>query len=222
MRLIKLAAGDFVMGSPDGQGRSDERPERTVNLSAFAIGETEVTQAQWRTVMDTDPSRFIGDDRPVEQVTWEDAVAFCQELSTLSGLTIQLPTEAEWEYACRSGTSTAYSFGDDEALLGDYAWYRENSNETQDVAGKLPNSWGLYDVHGNVWEWCNDWYGATHYGDRPNPDSDPQGPSLGPGLVMRGGDWNNDAPLFRSATRNWRELGYNNFHIGFRIAAETP
>ena len=224
MTLVKIPAGSFIMGSPEsdpGHGEA-EQPQRTVNISAFAIGKTEVTQAQWRAVMGTDPSSFTGDDLPVEQVSWDDCQLFCTALSELSGLTIRLPSEAEWEYACRAGNTTLYSFGDDSADLGSYAWYVDNSSsQTHDVAGKLPNAWGLYDMYGNVYEWCNDWYGETYYGQRPDPDSDPPGPESGDDRVQRGGAWYNGAGDCRSAYRMRRAPDYRYYNNGLRIAAGT-
>ena len=225
MDLVTIPAGSFVMGSPesDPDHYEDEQPQRTVNISAFAIGKTEVTQAQWRAVLGTDLSYFTGDNRPVEQVMWYDCQAFCTALSQLSGLAIRLPTEAEWEYACRAGSTTRYAFGDESADLGAYAWYMDNSSDqTHDVAGKLPNAWGLYDVHGNIWEWCSDWYSETYYGERPDPDTDPRGPASGDYRVVRGGSWSGSAKSCRSAPRLGRWSGVRYHRVGFRIAAGIP
>ena len=176
--------------------------------------------------MGTDPSYFTGDNLPVEQVSWGDSQQFCTALSQLSGLTIRLPTEAEREYACRAGSTTRYSFGDDTADLGSYAWYDGNSNsQTHDVAGKLPNAWGLYDMHGNVWEWCSDWYSDTYYGERPDPDTDPSGPASGSQRVVRGGAWGGNAAGCRSANRGGHGSDSRLHGIGFRVIAgpqQTP
>lgn len=222
LRARKLAAGSFVMGSPLGQGGDEERPQRTVNVSAFAIGETEVTQAQWKAVMGTDPSALKGDSRPVEQVSWDDAVAFCQQLADLSAQTVRLPTEAEWEFACRAGSTTAYSFGDDAANLGDYAWYGNNSGfESHNVGEKSPNAWGLYDTHGNVFEWCSDWYASDYYGTRPDPDTAPQGPATGNRRVVRGGSRGNLASTLRSSYRLGQAPDSSTALVGFRVAVGT-
>jgi eukaryotic-like serine/threonine-protein kinase len=141
----------------------------------------EVTQGEYERVMGTNPSHFKGDPRlPVETVSWQDAMTFCERLSALpaersAGRVYRLPTEAEWEYACRAGSTTIYSFGDSEGSLGDYAWYDSNSgSKTHPVGQKRPNAWGLYDMHGNVWEWCSDWYDGSYYAS--SPVDDPTGP----------------------------------------------
>ena len=225
MDLVRIPAGSFVMGSPesDSEHQEDEQPQRTVNISGdFWMGRTEVTQAQWRAVMGTDPSSFTGDDLPVEQVSWDDCQQFCTALSQLSGLAIRLPTEGEWEYACRAGTATRFSFGDDMADLGSYGWYANNSSaRTHDVAGKLPNAWGLYDVHGNVWEFCSDRYSDSYYGERPDPDTDPSGPASGIGRTVRGGAWGNNAGSCRSAYRWWFYADVRHYRAGIRVVAET-
>ena len=164
MKLVLIPAGEFLMGSPesDSDAPDEEKPQHKVRISKpFYLGVTEVTQEQYERVMGENPSRFKGDpQRPVEKVSWEDAVAFCRKLSEKEGRTYRLPTEAEWEYACRAGSQTKWSFGDDDSALKEYAWYLDNADSTtHPVAQKKPNAWGLYDMHGNVWEWCQDWYG---------------------------------------------------------------
>ena len=156
----------------------------------------------------------------MEQVSWTDAIEFCLKLSALpeertAGRFYQLPTEAQWEYACRAGTTTEYSFGDDESKLGDYAWYKSNSgSKTHPVGQKKPNAWGLYDMHGNVWEWCQDWHGD--YAGRAV--TNPSGANLGSSRVFRGGSWFGPAGLCRSAGRYWiNPLGRYN-HFGFRVS----
>jgi formylglycine-generating enzyme required for sulfatase activity len=166
----------------------------------FWMGVTPVTQAQWRAVLGSNPSYFKGDDRPVESVSWDDCQAFCRGLGRRTGKPVRLPMEAEWEYACRAGTATAYPGGDGEQALQGVGWYRANSGgQTQPVGRKAPNAFGLYDLHGNVWEWC---------ADRPADEGHGQGESSGPadprpglGRVLRGGSWFNKAAFCRAACR---------------------
>jgi len=201
MKLVLIRPGKFMMGSPDSeQGRQgDEGPQHEVVITKpFYMGVTEVTQAQYEAVMGTNPSKFKGPTNPVDSVTWDEAVEFCRRLSEKTGKTVRLPTEAEWEYACRAGTKTRFSFGDSDSVLGDYAWYKSNSGgKTNPVGQKKPNPWGLYDMHGNVWEWCADWYGDYPKG----AVTDPQGPAAGTSRVLRGGSLLYDPKYFRSASR---------------------
>jgi formylglycine-generating enzyme required for sulfatase activity len=140
-------------------GTGENRHEVTIS-KPFYMGETEVTQAQYEAVMGTNPSHFKGATNPVECVCWDYATEFCKKLSDKTRQAVRLPMEAEWEYACRAGTATAFSFGDADSTIGDYAWYGANSGGTTHPVGqKKPNAWGLYDMHGNVWEWCADWFG---------------------------------------------------------------
>jgi formylglycine-generating enzyme required for sulfatase activity len=189
MKLVLIRPGKFMMGSPDSEEghKADEGPQHQVTISKpFYMGVTEVTQAQFEAVMGTNPSKFKGPTNPVESVTWDEAVEFCRRLSEKTGKTFRLPTEAEWEYACRAGTKTRFSFGDSESVLGDYAWCTSNSGgKTHPVGQKKPNAWGLYDMHGNVWEWCADWFGDYSSGS----STDPQGPGSGGSRVLRGGSW---------------------------------
>ncbi|MFH1422540.1 MAG: SUMF1/EgtB/PvdO family nonheme iron enzyme, partial [Planctomycetota bacterium] len=225
MQFKLIPAGSFVMGSPDSDmsgANGDEKPQHTVNITrSFYIGIYEVTQAQWREVMGNNPSYFSGDNLPVECVSWDDVQGFITALNNREGVTYyRLPTEAEWEYACRAGSTTRYCFGDDTGLLGDYAWYWSNSgNTTHPVGTKLPNAWGLYDMHGNVWEWCNDWYGETYY--TSSPANDPQGPASGQYRVLRGGCWSNFVNSCRSAVRYRYWSSYRYFLIGFRLARSS-
>ena len=187
------------------------------------MGVHEITQAQYEQVMGVNPSRFKGADNPVENVSWDDAVEFCRRLSELpaekeAGNVYRLPTEAEWEYACRAGTTTMYSFGDDESKLGDCDWFSENSGtKTHPVGGKKPNAWGLYDMHGNVWEWCQDLYGDYPSG----PVTDPTGPATGSDRVYRGGSWYGTAVYCRSANRHWYLPSYRSINLGFRVVRSS-
>jgi len=210
-----------MMGSPDSeQGRKgNEGPQHEVTISKpFYIGVTEVTQAQYEAVMGTNPSRFKGPTNPVESIPWNEAVEFCRRLSEKTRKAVRLPSEAEWEYACRAGTKTRFSFGDSDSVLGDYAWYGSNSGGmTHPVGQKKPNPWGLYDMHGNIWEWCADWDGPYSSGS----STDPQGAGSGGFRVVRGGSWGNgQTEHFRCASRSTSPLtGFDGG--GFRCAM-TP
>ncbi len=166
--------------------------------------------------MGSNPSRFKGSRNPVESVSWEDCQAFIKKLNEDSGGSYRLPTEAEWEYACRAGTTTAYGFGSSSANLSTYAWYDSNSgSKTHPVGGKKANAWGLHDMHGNVWEWCSDWFGDYPSG----PVTDPKGPDSGSERVERGGTWYYYHGYARSANRS-RDLPEPTFnHLGFRLVA---
>jgi formylglycine-generating enzyme required for sulfatase activity len=217
MKFAWIPPGSFLMGSPPGEeGHNDYEVQHRVRLtSGFWLGIYPVTQKEWQTVMESNPSHFKGNDRPVEQVSWQDCQEFCRKLSAREGKTYRLPSEAEWEYACRAGTTTAYYFGDDPAMLDDYAWYSENSgSQTRPVGQKKANAWGLYDMHGNVWEWCQDWYGKYPRSEQ----SDPQGPSGGSSRVFRGGCWHLVPQLCRSAGRSGVEPEYRRYSLGCRLA----
>ena len=263
-KLVHVPAGTFQMGSPEDEGHDDEHPRHWVRISyPLLMAETEVTQAQWRAVMKTDPSYFSGcDNCPVERVSWYDAVVYCNELSSQEGLEpcyelsgnkgepgggcpggdmfcdgdhiiekvdlkdlgcngYRLPTEAEWEYACRAGTETRYWSGDTESDLARTGWYDANSGgKTHPVGEKREphHPWGLLDMHGNVWEWCNDWWHPTYeHADKDRPVLDPKGPPGGFGRVFRGGSFRNDAGWARSANRGrWRPRNRSRFR-GFRV-----
>jgi formylglycine-generating enzyme required for sulfatase activity len=217
LEMALIPPGSFLMGSPDDEpGRmSDEGPRHRVTLSqGFWLGTYPVTQAQWRALMQSNPSRFPGPQRPVEQVSQADALAFCAELSRRTGCAFRLPTEAEWEYACRAGTSSAYHFGAEahpELLSCGGRW----GEETFPVGRFPPNAFGLYDMHGNVWEWCGDrkrWYTSA---DRTDPHQDTAGVP-----VARGGAWVSEPWLCRSASR-WGDPGRRHAFLGFRVAM-TP
>jgi len=219
MEFASVPAGTFQMGDISGVGDAAERPVHAVTISkAFKLGKHEVTQAQWQAIMGTNPSHFTGDlNLPVEQVSWSDCQTFIAALSARFGRTFRLPTEAEWEYACRAGSTTDYYFGNDTAQLGGYAWYFDNSGlATHAVGGKVPSAWGLYDMSGNVWEWCQDWYGAYS----SSPQTDPAGPSTGSARVLRGGSWFNFADAARCAYRASLAPGDRNPNIGFRVVME--
>jgi formylglycine-generating enzyme required for sulfatase activity len=192
MNFVRIPAGEFQMGS---ENDSDEQPVHRVKISRdFEMGKCEVTQAQWQAVMGNNPSRFEGDNLPVENVSWSDVQEFIKRLNQAdSKYQYRLPTEAEWEYACRAGTTGDYA-GDLDAM----AWYEKNSGgKTHAVGQKQANAWGLYDMHGNVWEWCQDWYDSNYY--RQSPGADPTGPTAGSARVFRGGSWDYAAACCRSA-----------------------
>lgn len=217
MALVSLPAGTFQMGSENGGG--DEKPVHMVTVSAFAFMTKKVTQAQWRAVMGGNPSHRQGDNHPVEKVSWDDAQDFIRKLNQRDlGRGYRLPTEAEWEYACRAGSTGNWCFGNDEARLGDYAWYDANSREQSHPVGlKTANAWGMYDMHGNVWEWCHDWYG-----EYPTSSvTDPQGADSGWSRVNRGGALNSPTGDCRSASRSYFPPSGRAFLLGFRVAGNS-
>jgi formylglycine-generating enzyme required for sulfatase activity len=226
MKLALIPAGEFLMGCPDSDrsGVASEQPQHRVRITrSFYFGVYEVTQGEYQRVLGSNPSRFKGDARlPVETVSWQDAMTFCERLSALpaersAGRVYRLPTEAEWEYACRAGSATIYSFGDSEWSLGKYAWYDSNSGrKTHPVGQKRPNAWGLYDMHGNVWEWCSDWYDVSYYAS--SPEDDPTGSVKAISRVLRGGSWLNFGRFCRSAFRYWFVPVRRNGVYGFRVA----
>ena len=260
--MVDIPSGTFWMGSPEGKGIADEKPYHQVTVKAFQMGKYPVTQAQWRTVamspkveidLSLNPAYHRGDDKPVEQITWYEAQEFCARLSQLTGENYRLPSEAEWEYACRAGASeyTEYYFGDDASQLDDYGWYgnnsgdraidadriwkevnqnasqytqrlRQNNNGTKAVGQKLPNAWGLYDMHSNVWEWCaDDWHdnyeGApidSQVGTKDIKNYEDGGATK---KLLRGGSWYDNAQLCRSAFRDSFIARYQDGSIGFRV-----
>jgi formylglycine-generating enzyme required for sulfatase activity len=238
IRLKLIPAGEFLMGSSkadDPDALDDETPRHRVRISRpFYLGLTEVTQGQYRAVTGQSPSRFKGsDDLPVESVSWNEAIQFCNTLSEREGLKpyyqfgpesqsggdgYRLPTEAEWEYACRARTTTRYSFGDDPAALDAHGWVEDNSNnQTHPVGQKRPNGFGLHDMHGNVWEWCWDGYDAKYYAQ--SPIDDPRGPPAGASdRVIRGGCWSVNPQFARSADRYWLTPVDRGIGLGFRLA----
>ena len=224
MEFVLIAAGTFQMGcsSEAEDCAGDEKPRHEVTISKpYYLGKHEVTQAQWEAVMGSNPSKFKGANRPVENVTWLDAQAFIKKLNAKEGHgRYRLPTEAEWEYAARAGSTTAYGFGDDVGQLGEYAWYQDNvGRETHPVGGKRANAWGLHDMHGNVGELVHDWYGKSYASAAAV--TDPQGPGAGEGRVLRGGSWFSGARRVRSAMRGRLAPDKRLDNVGFRLAL-TP
>jgi formylglycine-generating enzyme required for sulfatase activity len=186
----------------------------------FYLGSHPVTQAQWEAVMGSNPSRFGGKpEHPVEGVSWDEVQQFLQRLNARrDGNIYRLPSEAQWEYACRAGSTGAYCFGDDEEQLGAYAWYDDNSGGmTHPVGQKQPNAWGLYDMHGNVWEWVQDWHGPY----TAESVTDPSGPTTGAHRVVRGGGWGRPAQGARSADRLWDRPGNRLVSLGFRCLSSA-
>ncbi len=226
MKLVLIHAGSFTMGSlAEVLGKNILDNGHEVALSnSFYLGVYEVTQEQYEKVKGENPCIFKGAKNPVENVSWEDAVSFCKMLSDLpeertAGRVYRLPTEAEWEYACRANSTTEYCFGDSDELLTDYAWFGDlRGGETHPVGKKKLNRWGLYDMHGNVWEWCQDWYSDSLTGYV----TDPQGPSIGSQRVHRGGSWANDAANCRTGYRDSNVSTYRTSYIGFRVAMSLP
>ena len=245
MKFVRIPKGTFLMGSPPFEEGSwdDERQHEVTLTRDFYLGVYEVTQAQYKKVMGKNPSYFTGDkvaerhpqtgrfvkdvdsaNHPVENVSHDDAVEFCRRLSELpdekaAGRRYRVPTEAEWEYACRAGSNTAFSFGNESADLGSHAWYSASRNRmTHAVGGKKPNAFGLYDMHGNVLEWCSDWYDEKYYAS--SPATDPTGPDSGSYRVMRGGSWLN-APFFvRCASRYFYPPVPRETSLGIRVVLE--
>jgi formylglycine-generating enzyme required for sulfatase activity len=226
--MVRIAAGQFQMGDKE---QADATPH-LVSMSAFLIDRTLVTQEQYEKAMGENPSRWKGNKNPVEQVRWSDAVRFCNKRSELEGLRpcydlkawkcdfdapgYRLPTEAEWEYACRAGTSSAYFFGDDPSKLRDYAWFDKNSGgRPHPVGQKQANPWGLFDICGNLWEWCNDFYKVDYY--RESTPIDPKGPEAGKTKVVRGGAWRFSAERCRSGYRYNENPGYADVCFGYDI-----
>jgi len=250
MKLIRIEGGEFLMGStkdqidrllklfPDSKQEwfNHEQPQHAVKISQpFLLGMYPVTHGQYEAVMGNNPSDFKGsNDLPVENVSWIDAVTFCNKLSEREGMPpcyringdtvgnvggsgYRLPTEAEWEFACRARSASLFPWGDAPEMLGEHAWYKDNSSgQTHSVGQKKPNAWGLHDMLGNVGEWCGDWYEATYYAS--SPGSDPPGPPSASDRVNRGGGWHNNPRYARSAYRFGFEPGRRDIYLGFRLA----
>lgn len=216
--------GTFSMGSPaDALGSERNEQQYEVSLSkGFWMQQTELTQTQYEALMGVNPSHFRGEENPVESVNFSDAKEFCRRLGELppeknSGNQYRLPTEAEWEYACRAGSTSGFCFGDDDAMLEEYGWFNKNANRTTHaVGGKKPNAWGLHDMHGNVGEWCSDFYAAYPSGAQ----TDPHGPEAGDQIAVRGGGWFFVPQNARSAHRDAYPKSARYVGLGFRVAAE--
>ncbi len=214
-RMVAVDGGTFQMGSETGD--SDEKPVHEVKLNSFSIGQTEVSQELWEAVMNTNPSNWKGLMLPVERVSWNDCQTFITKLNSLTGQQFRLPTEAEWEYAARGGNqSKGYTYSGSNNI-GDVAWYDSNSgSKTHEVATKAPNELGIYDMTGNVWEWCQDWYASSYYSS--SLIINPKGPSSGSHRVRRGGSWLNTAENCHCANRDGSTPDYTSDGLGFRLA----
>lgn len=241
IKMVLLPAGEFTMG--DDNGEDDETPARRVKLDAFYMDKYEVTQKAYRRLMGTiPPTKTPADDKPVQQVTWLQAVEYCNARSLAEGLQpcyeistlkcdfdadgYRLPTEAEWEYACRAGTTGDYFFGNDPHDLRNYAWFRDNARKTTHPVGRTrPNAWALHDMQGNVSEWCNDHYDEGYY--RNGAGENPRGPALARYRVLRGGNWDSSAETCRSSARHFEAPGFADVcfrrdAIGFRCVRRGP
>jgi formylglycine-generating enzyme required for sulfatase activity len=242
--MLTIPGGFFEMGSR--HGRDEEKPAHKVWVDSFVMDAQEVTQAEYEKLGQieafSNPSHFQGPDLPVEQVTWPQAARFCNARSRLEGLKpcynedtgacdfeasgYRLPTEAEWEYACRAGTNSDYSFGGETRQLGDFGWFANNSGKKTHATGqKKPNPWGLFDMHGNVAEWCQDVYDPNYY--KASPEKAPRGPDEGNDFVLRGGSWKSSADALRSAARIGETAGFSDAclardAIGFRCVRKVP
>jgi formylglycine-generating enzyme required for sulfatase activity len=227
IEMVLIPAGKFTMG--DERGEDDEKPTHEVELSSFYIDTSEVTQAAYESLMGRNPAKFAGPDRPVERLSWHAAMQFCNMRSLREGLKpcydpktqqcdfaangYRLPTEAEWEYACRAGSTTRWSFGDNPADLDKHARFKDNAAKTtHPVKAKLPNAWGLYDMHGNVAEWCIDFYAESY---STSATKDPRGPGQGEERVLRGGSWNVGGDASRSSARRSETPGLADVCFGY-------
>jgi formylglycine-generating enzyme required for sulfatase activity len=242
LTLMLIPAGEFLMGAPDDEPESgnDERPQHRVSVPQFLVGRYSVTQAQWRVVagypqeaqeLNPDPSDFKGDDRPVENVSWDDAQEFCRRLSTKSGKTYCLPSEAQWEYACRAGTTTPFHYG--EIITPELANYDGNHTyndspegeyreSTSEVGLFSANDWGLHDMHGNVWEWCEDGWHDDYEGAPKDGSAWVESDRESSNRLLRGGSWYNNPEYCRSACRNNFTRDNCDLNIGFRVSCVSP
>jgi formylglycine-generating enzyme required for sulfatase activity len=221
VKFVRIEPGTFEMGSPETEGGHGnwEMRHRVKLTKPFLLATTEVTQVQWFRIMATNPSSRDGDHRPVDGVRRLDALEFCKRLTAQEGKQYRLPTEAEWEYACRAGTTTAYSSGDAESTLDEVAWFEKNAGETtHPVARKKANAWGLYDMHGNVWE-----HVADRWSDLDAEETtDPRGSSISKYYVIKGGGWTSNARMCRAASRGRVEMDSNIVDAGFRVCLDAP
>jgi len=226
LELVAVPGGSFVMGSPRGQGYEDEWPQHRVTVASFLLGRYPITTEQWRALMGAHVCRFKGPRLPAEQVSWAMATAFCRRLALATGRAYGLPTEAQWEYACRAGSSTPFSFG--ETITTDLAnyngeWtYRSEPkgiyrHTTTDSGSFPPNDFGPYDMHGNLWEWCADWF-VNRFPDASQVD--PAGPTSAQWRVLRGGAWDCSYRYCRSAIRYWGASIRESIVVGFRVSLE--
>ena len=217
--MVPLPGGRFRMGSTS---INYEQPTHYVAIKPFEMGSCQVTQELWNAVMENNPSKFKGLKLPVENVSWDEVILFIAKLNKIKGENYRLPTEAEWEYACRGGTTTEYCFGDANSQLDDYAWYSKNAESTTHPVGeKKPNQFGLYDMHGNVWEWCQDhWH--ENYNGAPDDGSAWLGSDMAANRVRRGGSWGTNAVLCRSANRGRVAPGIRSDGLGFRLSRTLP
>ena len=215
--MVYVSGGTFTMGGTSEQGSDawdDEKPTHSVTLSSYYICKYEVTQALWRAVMGSNPSNFKGDNLPVENVSWNDCQTFINRLNSYTGRNFRLPTEAEWEFAARGGNYSRHYKYSGSNYIGDVAWYDNNSgNRTHPVGTKQPNELGLYDMSGNVWEWCSDWYGSYSSYSQSNPT----GPNSGSDRMDRGGSWGGRARSCRLSARGNFTTGFRNFSRGIRL-----
>jgi formylglycine-generating enzyme required for sulfatase activity len=219
--MIAVQGGTFTMGCTSEQGSDcfdSEKPAHSVTLSSYYMGKYEVTQGLYKAVTGSNPSYFKGDDLPVEPVSWEDAQDFIVRLNSLTGKRFRLPTEAEWEFAARGGIQTRNTKYSGAYSPDDCAWYKNNSgSQTHSVGTKKANELGIYDMSGNVWEWCNDWYGGYSNSSQTNPT----GPTSGSYRVFRGGSWGIYAQYCRVANRSNNSPGLRNSYLGFRLACSS-
>ncbi|MBG1242664.1 SUMF1/EgtB/PvdO family nonheme iron enzyme [Nostoc sp. NZL] len=236
LEMVKIPSGTFQMGSPEGQGNDNEKPQHPVHVPAFLMGKYPVTQAQWRRVaalpqvemaLNAEPSNFKGDSRPVELVSWHEAVEFCRRLSVVTGHPYRLPSEAEWEYACRAGTRTEFYFGETltprlarcQANLG-MALLTMFGGETASVGSYLPNAFGLYDMHGTIWEWCADhWH--NNYVSAPTDGTAWIVNGNSENRIFRGGSWNGSPALCRAAYRSYNSPANRDNRLGFRVVCSV-
>ena len=217
--MVAVEGGTFTMGATEEQGSDvydDEKPTHQVTLSSYYIGKTEVTQELWQAVMGSNPSNFSGTNLPVERVSWNDCHTFVTKLNALTGKNFRLPTEAEWEYAARGGNKRkGYKYSGSNTI-DDVAWYDSNSSsKTHPVATKAPNELGIYDMSGNVYEWCSDWYSSSYYSS--SSQTNPTGPTSGSLRVGRGGSWHTDARYCRVSYRNYYLPVNSNYYLGLRL-----